>query len=153
MDTETEDKPRHAPVHRVRLDRCSPGDRLSVDHVLKGHSREIGDVVISKIKPIPGGRVQLKYLAGPSGSKVLKLDLPGDLAVVRRSRSGSAVRPSPKPATYPGDQRRLAEGLRTRALQERMLAAAARAGAGEGRALSSIIGLGEMFDEATGRKR
>lgn len=75
-------------VERVRLADCRAGDVLDIDEK-PGGNRSIGKIVLAKVKPIHGGRLQIKYRSHwvwmNRPNVVRKIDLPGD-TMVKRTR-------------------------------------------------------------------
>jgi len=153
MKTVTEKKtPIRIVVETVRLDACVALDRVDIRHREKGRFGTIGSVQLDKVKTIPNGKVQIKYHSTwGRNAKVLKADLPADLMVERRREATEADGPD---AGVPEVRTATHEGIPYRAIDpnddvDELLLAAVQAGMGEGRSLTAMIGLGEMFAKRT----
>lgn len=77
--------PNEVTVERVRIDECFQGDNVRIPHSGNKSWKDIGHIVLVSIKPIPKGKVQLKYRSKFFSNKVQKVDLDCSF-MVERSR-------------------------------------------------------------------
>jgi hypothetical protein len=140
--------PKRLVTETVRIDACRKGDELDVSFTQKGHYNSVGRIVVSKIKPIPGERVQVKYVQRYSSSKkVMKTDLPADFMVERTREAVEADGPG---AGKPEVRTAMHEGIPYRAIDpeddvDELLLAAVQTGMGEGRTVTAGIELAQAI--------
>lgn len=140
--------PKRLVTETVRIDACRKGDELDVSFTHKGHYNSVGRVVVSKIKPIPGERVQVKYVQRYSSSKkVMKTDLPSDFMVERTREAVEADGPGAGTIEV---RTAVHDGIPYRAIDpeddvDELLLAAVQTGMGEGRTISAGIDLAQAI--------
>ena len=77
-------------VEKVKLLACSPGDHISIPYSACGSWKSIGSIILVKIKPLPSGKIQIKYRNRyQRNATVQKIDIPYDI-LVERKRSATA---------------------------------------------------------------
>lgn len=140
--------PKRLVTETVRIDACRKGDEVDVSFTQKGHYNSVGRIVVSKIKPIPGERVQVKYVQRYSSSKkVMKTDLPADFMV---ERTREAVETDDPEVGKLEIRTAVHEGIPYRAIDpeddvDELLLAAVQTGMGEGRTISAGIDLAQAI--------
>lgn len=141
-------KPKRLVTETVRIDACRKGDEVNVSFTQKGHYNSVGRIVVSRIKPIPGERVQVKYVQRYSSSKkVMKTDLPADFMVERTREAIEADGPG---AGTPEIRTAMHDGIPYRAIDptddvDELLLAAVQTGMGEGRTISAGVELAQAI--------